>query len=330
MLLRMHKRRTDFDSLKFTLPKIHNKIDIPISEVTEFFRTHSLKECAIKYNCSSITIKRKLRAAGVDTSIHNHSGLASKNRASKEKPSDELIRKLYIDDNLDTKTIAESYGLHYNTIRNIIRRLGLQKTAKLIAKSMMERHQLQHGVRHPSQRPDVIKKTSINKVEYKGQCFKSLIELGYALYLDKNGIEWYYEEMRIPYIDMMNGKRRIYVIDFTIINGDEVSWIEIKPNNEMIPDDKRIYAERRAEESGITYRGLNDDECEQLWQTIREGYNFKEVKFLYRAPRSTTNTKITYYFKTEQEATAFTLDGWKQFTKPINDGVLWKKILVRK
>lgn len=329
----MHKRRPDFDPLRFTPTRIANKIDIPTAELAEYFQTHSLKDCATKYNCSAATIKRKLKNAGYDTSIHNHSNLAKERYAEtvKNKPDDDTVRELYIEDNLDTKTIAEIYGLHFNTIRNIIRRLGLRKTREQINSSMVQRHLLKHGVKYPAQRPDVIKRTSasLNKARYKDNCFKSITELGFALYLDKNRIEWYYEEMRIPYVDMLEGKQRIYVIDFTLIDGDDVSWVEVKPDNKMIPDDKRIYASRRAEEADITYRGLTDTEREGLWNCIYEGYGFDQVEFLHRTPRS-VSTKITHYFKSENEALNFQLDGWRQFCRPTNRGALWKKVLVRK
>jgi hypothetical protein len=333
VLLRMHRGKPDFDPLKFTPNRIANKKDINIIELIEYFENHTLDECGDKFGCSKITIKRRLKAAGIDTSRHNHSYLATQKYKDsvKLKPSDHLVIGHYIKENLDTKTIAELYGLHYNTIRSIVRRLGIKKSQSMVSKSMMSRHLAKHGVNHPAQRPDVLKKTSIslNKAAYKEHEFKSITELGYALYLDKNGIEWYYEEMRCPYVDMLNGNRRIYVIDFTIIIGEEAHWVEVKPNNDMIPDDKRIYASRRAEEAGVVYRGLNDDERAGLWECVTDGYNFKEVEFKYRKPRSDTN-KITYYFKSEDDAIKYNLEGWKQLTKPTNEGALWKKILIRK
>lgn len=326
----MHKRRADFDPLKFTPGKIHNKIELPIEELKSFFKSHTLAECAKKYNCSKVTIKRKLRSAGVDTSIHNHSDLAvGKYKESVKKvPSEEEIKKLYVDQNLDSKTIAELYGLHYNTIRK--RTSKFKKSKELIQKSMMERHLKKHGIRHPAQRPDVLKKTSasLNKAKYRGNYFKSLSELAYALLLDSQGKEWYYEEMRIPYVDMMDGAKRIYIVDFTIC-GDDIEWIEVKPNNKMIPSDKRIYASRRAEEAGVIYRGLHDQEREDSWDLMRNGFNFAEIEFIQQKPRSSQD-KITYYFKDKDKASNFELDGWKQFVKVNNDGALWKKTLVRK
>lgn len=333
MLLRMHKRRANFDPLKFTPSVIANRIDLPIIEVAEYFKSHSLNECALKYECSAVTIKRKLKAAGYNTAVHNHSKLATERYAAtvKEKPSDVAVKQLYLNENLDAKTISEMHGLHFNTIRNITRRLGLKKSREQISASMVQRHLLQHGIRHPAQRPDVIKKTSIslNKASYRNESFKSITELGFALYLDKIGKEWYYEEMRVPYVDMLNGTQRIYIIDFTVITDDKVNWIEIKPNNNMIPDDKRIYASRRAEQAGVIYRGLTEQERELIWDTVYDGFNFDKVEFHYRSPRS-TSAKITYYFKSEIEAATFEMDGWRQLTKPTNRGALWKKILVRK
>jgi len=330
----MHKRNPNFNPLKFTPLRIANKKSLPEDELKEYFNNHTLKECANKYECSSVTVKRTLRRLGVNTSIHNNSDLAkAKYKESvkeKIKPTEDEIRSLYIDQNLDSKSIAEIYGLHYNTVRSIIRRLQLTKTRKSVAHSMSNRHFLKYGLKHPAQRQDVLKKTSIslNKASYKGYDYKSITELGYALYLDKLGKEWYYEEMTVPYADMMTGKRRLYTIDFTVISEDKVSWVEIKPNNEMIPEDKRIYASRRAEESNIEYRGLTDQERDELWQCITEGYNFDQVKFTYRTPRSTSH-KITYYFKSKSEACEYKLDGWKEFTQPSNTGALWKKILVK-
>jgi len=332
----MHKRKANFDPLKFTPSTIHNKIYINIDDLKEYFKEHTLKECSLKYKCSPVTIKRKLRSVDVDTSIHNHSKLSAKKSAEasingKNKPTEEELYSLLVEKNLDSKTIAEMYGLHYNTIRSMARKQGIKKSHADIAKSMQNRHMLKHGVMHPAQRPDVIAKTSIslNKVKYNNICFKSLTEFGYALLLNKMNKEWYYEEMRIPYVDMMTGKRRIYVIDFTVVSDEKIEWIEIKPNNKMIPEDKRIYAERRAEEANVEYRGIDLEEREDLWKLIVDGYDFDNVEFLHRTPRS-TSSKITYYFKNQNDAVDYKLDGWRQFTKPTNEGALWKKILVRK
>lgn len=334
MLLRMHRRKPNFNPLKKSTPsRIANKKLLPEEELKEYFLTHSLKECAQKYNCAAVTIKRILRKMGVDTSIHNHSELA-KHRYNDSslinKPTNEQLRILYIDQNLDSKTIAEMYKLHYQTIRRMIQTCGYRKSRESIAASMSNRHYLKYGTKHPAQRNDVRKKTSMcyHKAFYKETYFKSITELGYALYLDQQNIKWHYEEMLIPYIDMITGQRRIYAVDFTIELNDQIHWVEVRPNNEMIPDDKRIYASRRAEEADVIFRGLTEIEREGLWSCINNGYHFEQVEFMYRAPRPSSK-KITYYFKSKSDVDAFNMDGWRELDKPSNMGALWKKILVR-
>lgn len=335
-----HKSKADFDPIKFTPKRISNKLDIDLDELSAYFKdNHTLNDCAIKYGCSTATIKRKLRLAEVDTSIYNHSKL-SKSRTDakvvKYSLTDEQLRELYIDSNLDCKTIAETHNppLHYNVIRKHVRRLGLTKTRKMVARSMSARHIRNHGLRHPSQRQDVITKTrsSSIKAEYVDKIgrqhkFRSLHELGYALLLDTLNCEWYYEEMSIPYVDAISGKHRIYIIDFTIVNGDDIDWVEVKPNNSMIPNDKRVYASRRAEAAGVTYRGLTDEE--RIQSKLILSNKFNRVSFSYCKPRSSAK-KITYYFLNNSSAVKYKLPGWRGL-EPRQLGVnLWARTFCRR
>lgn len=339
MLLRMHKRKPNFDPLKFTPSFIHNKIILNRQVVIRFFQSgHTLADCAKEFSCSKTTIKRKLRLWGVDTSIYNHSNIA-KSRSKKKLlegktiPNDQEIKELYIDQNLDSKTISEQFGLHYQTIRAKIQRMGLKKDRKLVSRSMMARHHLKHGCSHPSQRPDVLKKTRRSTIRIKyinksntEHTFRSLHELSYALYLDYLNIEWVYEEMRVPYVDMLTGKQRIYIIDFTVLT-EQIEWVEVKPNEQMIPEDKRIYAERRAEEAGIIYRGTTKEERAKGWELLLSGSRLEFIEFLYPKPRCDQN-KITYWFKNKEETAHFALAGWKTF-KITKERLLYKKTLVR-
>jgi hypothetical protein len=317
-----HKDSAEFDPVKFTPKTIHNKKSIDIDRLIDFFKSdHTLGDCAIEFRCSTATIKRRLRVAGVDTSIYNHSQIAvdrSKKVRAVVLPPDEEIRHMLVDLNLDTKTVAEEFGVHFNTIRNISRRLGIEKNRKDVAKSMSVRHLKMHGYRHPAQRPDVLAKTrrSSGRVKYsdingRTFLFRSLHELGYALLLDKRGAEWQYEEMHVRYIDMLTGKQRIYVIDFTVESNGLVEWIEVKPNNKMIPDDKRIYASRRAEDAGVVYRGLVEEERLELWELLKSGYRQEFIQFMFLAPNRNAK-QISYWFSSSKDATEFKLDGWRR------------------
>lgn len=326
MLLRMHKRKPDFDPLKFTPLTIHNKIELNKQSVIEYFHfNHTLADCAKEFSCSKTTIKRRLRVWGIDTSIYNHSEIAKtrsreKSIENKTIPSNEEIEELYLHQNLDSKTIAEQFDLHYQTIRIRIKKMGLKKSGVLVSKSMMARHQLHHGCPHPAQRPDVIVKTRRSTVKVKycdviGRLheFRALSELEFALLQDNLNNEWYYEEMRVPYVDMLTGKRRIYIVDFTVVSKGNVSWIEIKPNENMIPEDKRIYAERLAEASGVEYRGLVEDERKKGRELFNSGYRMNEYEYVNLKP-SRSATQITRWFKSRQLAEKYTESGWNRLS----------------
>ncbi len=330
----MHKRRADFDPLKFTPAVIHNLRNLPRDELITFFQEdHSLGDCARHFNCSKATIKRYLRRWGVDTARYNHSELARRRRAAGQRslPSDTELVDLFIVQNLDAKTIAENAGVHTNTVRHRLRTLGLRKTPQQIAVSQAKRHQAKHGCPYPAQRSDVLEKTrrSAIKATYmdvrdRQWSFRSLHELCYAMMLDHAGREWYYEEMRVPYTDMLNGKRRVYIIDFTVV-GTPVEWVEVKPADDMIPDDKRIYAQRLAAEGGVIYRGLTTEEIASGWNLFTGGYRRQCVRFLRTRPRC-GQTKITYWFEDEDTATKFTMEGWVGAI-PIAVGPYWKRTL---
>jgi hypothetical protein len=329
----MSQRNTNFNPLTvgsvptlkvgFTSPFIHNKIIIDKNQLVSYFVNHSLKECAIAFGCSEITIKRKLRGFGIDTSIHNHSPLAylkSTNRIL-NKPSDEDIIDLYINQNLDTKSIAERYNVCFNTVRKWVRSLKLRKNAKDVYLSMSARHFKKYGIVHPAQREDVINKTrsssaiimytSLNGTNYN---FKSLHELSYALLLDHVGLEWHYGEMKIQYVDNITSKWRIYTIDFTVVNKDKVEWVEVKHKNQAIWSDRRIYASRRAEDSGTIYRIITDKERDDGWELLKSGYRKDLIKFKMPSIRSYSK-QINVCFNSIDMADSFNIPfGWRKHT----------------
>lgn len=333
-----HKDQTGFDPVKFTPQIIANKKQLDEQELINYFLdSHTLGDCAKKFDCSEITIRRRLRKNGIDTSIYNHTSVATAKFKRKYKLPDDELRRLYIDDNLDSKTIAESQNppVCYNIVRKHIRKLKLTKTRQQIAKSMSARHFLKHGVRHPAQRPDTLTKTrrSMARVRYRSLSgaiydFRSLTECAYALSLDSRGLEWYYEEASVQYVDMISGKSRLYSIDFTVLNQEMVEWIEVKPSNLMIPDDKRIYATRRAEEAGIIYRGLTDSERQDMWRLIDSDYRLHEIELLYNTPAKNAK-QISYLFKSTDSAQTFSIPGWHRHSLKKYKGSLCVLVLRR-
>lgn len=303
----MHKRRADFNPLKFTPHTIHNKKSIDGPQLIEYYKTHTLEECAVLFKCAKVTIKRTLRKLGIDTNTHCLKGSkilakSGEKRAKLGELTKDTLTQLYITNNFDTITIAEMYSACKSSIRKLIRKYALSKSRKAVANSMSARHYLKHSMRWPAQRPEIIKKTLKSStrvtlaVDEKQYHFKSLHELCFALLCHNNGHEYRYEEMIIPYVDMLTGKHRVYVIDFIVSIDDKMHWVEIKPCSDMIPSDKRIYAERRAEETGAIYRGNNREEIVEGFNLFKSGYMSDSITFI--TPKRLGKTKQTLYRKT--------------------------------
>jgi hypothetical protein len=273
-----------------------NKIDIQIDELSRYFKDHTLQQCADRYDCSKVTIKRRLQAAGVDTSIHNHSDLAKRLCIESIKTDTSMLTKEfliehYLKQNKDTKTIAEELGLHFNTVRTRIRSYGLKKDAKNVSASMQVRYMKKTGYMHPGHNPINIAKINKARSRYRYNSdktsspvlFKSLHELSYALLLDNDDdVEsWDYELIKIPYMDVVKKRMRMYYIDFSIqckVKSDR--WIEVKPARNMIPHMKRLYASYNARRAGIEYRGLTEEERAAGFELFKSGYNCEAIEFV--------------------------------------------------
>lgn len=111
----------------------------------------------------------------------------------------------------------------------------------------------------------------------KAQQFRNRRQLCTALWLDAVGSEWHYRDIAIPFVDMLTGKQYKHSIDFTIIDGDNITWLEAVSAAKMIPNDARIYASRRAEEAEVNYRGLTDEEIAVGEFLLGIGYRCKDV-----------------------------------------------------
>lgn len=84
----------------------------------------------------------------------------------------------------------------------------------------------------------------------------------YAKYLEMAGIHFMYREVFVDYTDTFTGKRKRYFIDFVLLK-DTPEWVEVI--QAFKPTDKRIVAERRAEEAQIIYRPLTKEEAEMVY-----------------------------------------------------------------
>ena len=215
--------------------------------------------------------------------------------------------------NKDAKTIADEHGFHYNTVRNRIHRFGFRKHPKQVAISMQLRYMKKTGYRHPGCHPDTIKK--INKARsrysYKSHLFKSLHELCYALLLDNRNVEnWDYEFIHVPYVDRLTGKQRMYYVDFSVQSQDGDEWIEVKPQDNMIPLDKYLYAAQAAKRAGAKFRGQTEEERQLGFKLFLGGYGRDVIDFVNPSILK-PETTYTLWFKDINEIGEISHDHYK-------------------
>lgn len=287
-----------------------------IDELKKYFKTHTLKECAEKYGCSQITVKRKLQKEGIDTSIYNHSKKAYEKWLETKKDvsflTKDFLHKEYIVENKDAHLIAEENDVHFNTVLAKIREHGLNvKSRERVAESLSVKYYQKTGYWWPGQTPEVLEKVFKLRSKYKYSSdksektyqFKSLHELCYALYVDNHEevVSWWYEKIKIPYIDGDDGRNRLYYIDFNVLYHDgHEEWVEIKPNWRMIPEDKELYASHKAESSGTTYTGINDEIRSFGYNLFLSGYNKDKIEFV-NPQKLLPHKQYTLWFKDKSD-----------------------------
>jgi hypothetical protein len=317
-----------------------NHAPIDIETLKEYFKTHTLGQCAKRFGRCASTIKRYLKQAGVDSSIHNHGPLAlAAYRATRKDTSiltEEFLREQFITLNKDTKTIAEENGFHFNTIRLRLRKLKITKPLKLVSASMMNRHQLRTGYRHPGQRPDVLEKIFKCRSRFhyqplksdKSLLFKSLHELCFALGLDQDPAvqSWDYELIQVPYIDRITGQTRLYYVDFSVHYLDHSEWIEIKPAASMLPMDKYLYASHAAKAAQARFRGLQESERQAIFAVFLDGYRREAIEFQNPSQLRLDRT-YTLWFKDKAAIEQVKHD---HYLYPEQCGVYWRCKFVAK
>lgn len=315
--------------------RIWNEIDIQKDKLkNEFLSGRTLRDLAVFHSCSLATIKRKLRSINVDTSIYNNSELAARRHRNKvckntSKLTKELLTRLYIQENKDTKTIAEELGIHYSSVRKYVQLYELRKSPDQLVGAWQSRYKAKHGYVHPSQHRNFYSR-SLNKVRYlsasgKEYYFKSIMELTIAIYLDYSKKKWDYEVSRIQYINHITGKSSYYLIDFTT----DYEWIEVKPNESMIPTDKRLYADAAAAKVGCVFRGCTDQERSSGWELLLLGFRSEAYSFIHKNP-SMSCRQVTYYFKSMDDLNNFVYpDGFKYHYRTCVAPTIFKLVLRR-
>lgn len=113
--------------------------------------------------------------------------------------------------------------------------------------------------------------------EINGKKFRSSFEgIFYLFFNIWKGLNYEFENLRIPYIDTEN-KKRIYIVDF--INYDIKEVVEIKPkchkNDENVKLKERYLIEW-ANKNNFTYRMLDEDDIRYLYYEMKKE-NFDHI-----------------------------------------------------
>lgn len=126
--------------------------------------------------------------------------------------------------------------------------------------------------------PSILSGTGISG-KYKNYSFRSLLELYYIIYLDKNNIRFKSaEENQFKIIYKLNGKKRNYWPDFYLLDEDKI--VEIKPSHRINEYRNKIKMESAKRVWGNKYICLTEKNIkEPSVAELLELYNNNVIKF---------------------------------------------------
>jgi len=162
------------------------------------------------------------------------------------------LRTEYIDNKRGIDDIASAVGCSITAVRNRLKRFSIPIRPQLRFGHEKPISMHSHGI--------CVSYTPVKSPKLKIQ-FRSILECGYAIYLDslESVKKWEYESTRLNYQDGFSGKYRRYYCDFTIEYQDgHIENIEVKPKTKRIFIDKYLYAQHQLQ----GWRWITDEEID--------------------------------------------------------------------
>lgn len=186
--------------------------------------------------------------------------------------SKDELTYLYITENLDADDVATHLGCHKSTVYNYLKKYNIKKDDKNIWLARL----LKSGHRHVGNYIYQSLKSPAGEVRL------NLKQLKYALYLDSNDdVEsWDFKLIKIPYMDLIDNKMKMFFIDFSVQSYIGDWWVELKKHNSMRPLTKRLYAMHAASNAGIKFRGLYDYELDEMERLYKSNYRHSMIKYI--------------------------------------------------
>lgn len=280
----LHKNkicRTVEEGLSLAKKKIYKKR--PIARLLEdkekllkLYETNSLGQISSEFKCSRAVLSRELKKLGIKIKKWGNKSKEIQNKKREGLLPQQLLDKdwlteNYINQNKSLLDLAAELKCSMSPIRARLKRFGIPiRPPKRYDQGQKSSHS--HGV---------MTKYKPIKCSKKEVTFRSLLELSYAMLLEKNEqvSEWDYEVMWTYYLDGFTGKQRKYICDFRItfknnieFDGDReyeqkvVEHVEVKPKSRQTFEDKYLYAQNTIP----NWRFISDDEiaqCEEILKT---------------------------------------------------------------
>jgi hypothetical protein len=235
--------------------------DVSTDEIVRLYQSGLIgREIAEKLECSVALVQQRLFRAGIKMRPSNDRITAQVDKT--------VLKEMYWDKEMHPAKIGKVFGIHKNTVIKKMLEFGIEFRTK--SEARLGKLNPLFGIGHTDETrqkmSDVVFDGSKDitsshnniygkRVEYKDCKFRSRWEYGFALHLDRLGIEWEYETRRIKYL--YGGIYRTYVPDFFLPSGLAKSipcYVEIKGFCDAAAEQKIEAIKRQINNLVILYR----------------------------------------------------------------------------
>lgn len=116
---------------------------------------------------------------------------------------------------------------------------------------------------------------------YKGFHFRSRLEARWAVFFDTMGFEWEYEPEGFSLEGDFDGDTLYYLPDFKLKEGRVEIYVEVKPNDDLEPDEVAKMFRFSREKTLIPVYGLPKPLFYEIWQGEDNYFGWDAIAFMY-------------------------------------------------
>lgn len=221
------------------------------------YKTQSLTDISKKYQCSRKRLAAAMKRFGIEL---NRWSQKSK-QAQRIKQIARLPRQIFNKDWLIAEYVTNGRGMDDIASELRCSITPIRRQLKIFNIPIRRRERFGHErVPHGKSRGVSASYKPVKCLRHDVR-FRSILECGYAVYLDgcENVESWDYEIVKLSYMDGFNGKNKIYICDFVVnyTNGSCAN-VEVRPKRLQMSEDKFLCAEHQIK----NWRWITDKEIE--------------------------------------------------------------------